>query len=91
MRIHCVTVSVFHGVVRITVDFEDQSLLWTEKVDNAVADDVLASKLEPAELRFANAAPELCLKWRESFPEPPCPIEKMQILHQRRTPPLPLP
>ena len=91
MLVQSISCGIFNLVVCVAVDLYDQSFLWTEEVYDGIADHVLAAKLVTTELRAAEIAPEFGFEGREVLPEALRPIEKMRVLLQQCTPPLPLP
>jgi hypothetical protein len=82
---------ILRRIMRVAVEFDDQRLLRAEEVSDAIANDVLPSKPIATELRPTDVPPKLCFERREVLPKTLCSIEKMCVLLQRRTPPLPLP
>jgi hypothetical protein len=70
MAVHLITYSVSRRIVGITVNFDDQRLLRTEEVYNAIANDMLPAKLEAAELRSRDMTPDGRFERRRSSPQP---------------------
>jgi hypothetical protein len=62
MRIRIVSKSILTRVMRVSSDFDYEAFLRAEEVGNGVADDVLATELEPAELRPPDASPQFSFK-----------------------------
>ena len=78
-------------IVGIAVHFDNQSFLGTEEIDNAVADDVLSAELIAVKLRPAKMRPKLRFEWAAVLPQLLRSIDKVCVLLQRHSSPLPLP
>jgi hypothetical protein len=50
MFVDAIAHRIFYWIVRIAVDFDDQSLLRAEKIDDAVTNHMLPAEFESAEL-----------------------------------------
>jgi hypothetical protein len=54
----CITCNIGLGIMRISIDFDHQTARWTEEIDNAPANHVLATELVPVELATAQRNPQ---------------------------------
>ncbi len=75
MPVDLVATRITTLVVSVSIDLNNQAFLRTEKIDDAIADHVLAPKLVAAELRSADVTPELSLEWGPIPAETPSALE----------------
>jgi hypothetical protein len=74
MPIDTIALRVSFRIVSIAIDFDDQGLLRTEEIYNASSDNVLPTEFETAQLRSADASPELGFKGAAVLTKPFCAV-----------------
>jgi hypothetical protein len=83
--------SVSVNVMRVAVDFDDKSLLRTEEVGDAIADDMLSPEFEATKLGTAEMSPKLSFERSRAVAQPPRSLDQVRVLYQALPHPVPLP